>query len=160
MQVVQDVVPANTRVPPDTHSAKNPNVNPGSPASAPPAVCFGTGSKGFLKIGESYFVNEDGKAPATPVDVGSNAFFGHLLPAGGWILDAVAGCARGAVARGGLHRASRSTALRWSWEAPRTGSSRSVTHTTEAAGYLAVSSAVTIWEPSIRASRAQVYMVP
>ena len=91
MQVVQDVVPANTRVPPDTHSAKNPNVNPGSPASAPPAVCFGTGSKGFLKIGDVYFVNSNGNAPATLVDAGSDAYFGLTLP-DNFILEAATGC--------------------------------------------------------------------
>ena len=91
MQDAQNIIPADTRVPPDTDPAKNPNVNSGPPASSPPAACFGAGSTGFLKIGDSYFVNSNGKAPATLVDVGSNAFFGLTLP-NDRILESVVGC--------------------------------------------------------------------
>ncbi|KAH9851153.1 hypothetical protein C2E23DRAFT_261168 [Lenzites betulinus] len=75
-----NVVKPATPVPPDVDPSRNPTVNAGPPASAPPAACFGAGSHGFLKIGDSYFTNENGKAPATLVDVGSNAFFGLTLP--------------------------------------------------------------------------------
>ena len=80
MQNAQNVIPANVPIPPDTDPAKNPNVNQGPPRDAPPAACFGAGSQGFLKIGDAYFTNENGKAPAALVDVGSRAFFGLTLP--------------------------------------------------------------------------------
>ncbi|KAI0757834.1 hypothetical protein C8Q80DRAFT_1265676 [Daedaleopsis nitida] len=91
IQEAQDVVPANVPIPPDTDPAKNPNNNAGPPPNAPPAACFGAGSQGFLKIGDTYFTNENGKAPATLVDVGSDAFFGLNIPTSR-TLEAVVGC--------------------------------------------------------------------
>ncbi len=75
-----NVVNPATPVPPDVDPSRDPVVNSGPPAGLPAAACFGAGSKGFLKIGDTYFVNENGKAPATLVDVGSDAFFGLTLP--------------------------------------------------------------------------------
>lgn len=92
MQNAQNVIPPQTPIPPDTDPAKNPNVNQGPPPNAPAAACFGAGSTGFLKIGDSYFTNANGNAPATLVDVGSDAFFGLTLP-DDRTLESVAGCA-------------------------------------------------------------------
>ncbi|KAI0365298.1 hypothetical protein BV20DRAFT_767203 [Pilatotrama ljubarskyi] len=75
-----NVIKPATPVPPDVDPSRDPVTNSGPPAGAPPAACFGAGSKGFLKIGDTYFVNENGKAPATLVDVGSDAYFGLTLP--------------------------------------------------------------------------------
>ncbi|KAI0751303.1 hypothetical protein C8Q80DRAFT_1156547 [Daedaleopsis nitida] len=80
IQSSSNVVQPATPVPPDVDPSKNPTLNTGPPAGAPPAACFGAGSQGFLKNGDTYFVNENGKAPATLVDVGSDAFFGLTLP--------------------------------------------------------------------------------
>lgn len=75
-----NVINPATPVPPDVDPSRDPVINSGPPAGIPAAACFGAGSKGFLKIGNAYFVNENGKAPAALVDVGSNAFFGLTLP--------------------------------------------------------------------------------
>ncbi|RPD59677.1 hypothetical protein L227DRAFT_611879 [Lentinus tigrinus ALCF2SS1-6] len=91
MQNAQNVIPPSTPIPPDTDPAKNPNINLGPPPNTPAAACFGAGSKGFLKTGDSYFSNANGKAPATLVDVGSNAFFGLTLP-DARTLEVIIGC--------------------------------------------------------------------
>ncbi|KAJ8496397.1 hypothetical protein ONZ51_g1160 [Trametes cubensis] len=75
-----NVMNPQTRVPPDTNPPNNPNVNSGPPASVPPAACFPAGSKGFVKIGDSYLINQNGKAPATLVGVGSSSYFGMTIP--------------------------------------------------------------------------------
>ena len=91
MQDAQNVIPADTPIPPDTDPVKNPNLNSGAPPDTPAAACFGAGSQGFVKIGDSYLTNENGNAPATLVDVGSDAFFGLAIPTD-FILVAVDGC--------------------------------------------------------------------
>ncbi|KAI0750084.1 hypothetical protein C8Q80DRAFT_1120148 [Daedaleopsis nitida] len=50
-----------------------------SPSGLPPAKCYGAGSKGFVKINDSFFTNNNEKAPAVLVDVGSDALFGLTL---------------------------------------------------------------------------------
>ncbi|KAI0660064.1 hypothetical protein C8Q70DRAFT_932972 [Cubamyces menziesii] len=67
-----NVINQQARVPSDTSSPNNPSVNSGPPPNS--------GSKGFLKLGGSYFTNADGKAPAELVGVGSSAYFGLMLP--------------------------------------------------------------------------------
>lgn len=69
-----------TRSPPDTAPINNPVINNGPPPNVPPAACFPAGSTGFVKIGDAYLVNQNGKAPATLVDVGSDAYFGMTIP--------------------------------------------------------------------------------
>ena len=90
-QDAQNVIPPSTPVPPDTDPMKNPNLNSGPPPNSPPAACFGAGSRGFVKIGDLYLTNENGRAPATLVDVGSNAFFGLTIPTDRTV-EAVVGC--------------------------------------------------------------------
>ncbi|KAH9896052.1 hypothetical protein C8Q73DRAFT_665065 [Cubamyces lactineus] len=75
-----NVINPQTRIPPDTSPPNNPVVNSGPPPNVPPAACFPAGSKGFLRLGDSYFTNANGKAPAELVGVGSNAYFGLTLP--------------------------------------------------------------------------------
>lgn len=86
-----NVVNPATPVPPDVDPSRDSVVNSGPPAGTPAAACFGAGSKGHLKIGDAYLVNENGIDPATLVDVGSDAFFGLTLPISYAILP-VDGC--------------------------------------------------------------------
>ncbi|KAI0660053.1 hypothetical protein C8Q70DRAFT_913797 [Cubamyces menziesii] len=76
----QNVMNPQTRSPPDTAPINNPVINNGPPPNVPPAACFPAGSTGFVKIGDAYLVNQNGKAPATLVDVGSDAYFGMTIP--------------------------------------------------------------------------------
>ena len=69
-----------TRTPPDTAPPNDPVVNSGPPPNVPPAACFPAGSTGFVKIGDTYLVNQNGKAQATLIDVGSAAYFGITIP--------------------------------------------------------------------------------
>ena len=76
--------PAEAPVPPYVDPALDPNVNhvtntDGS-SPFPPAACFGAGSQGTLKVGDVFFTNENGIAPATLVNAGSDAFFGLDIP--------------------------------------------------------------------------------
>ncbi|KAI0819149.1 hypothetical protein BC628DRAFT_1333748 [Trametes gibbosa] len=86
-----NVVNPATPAPPIVEPSKNPSVNSGPPAGAPAATCFGAGSKGALKLGDTYFVNENGIAPVTLVDAGSDAYFGLEIPTPRYIAQAV-GC--------------------------------------------------------------------
>ncbi|KAI0641666.1 hypothetical protein C8Q79DRAFT_1077354 [Trametes meyenii] len=73
-----NVINPQTPISPPTDPAVDPTRNRGNP-SAPPAACFGAGSTGFLKVGNSYFGRNDTKAKATLIDAGSKAYFGLSL---------------------------------------------------------------------------------
>ena len=76
MDTAKDVMDPTVPIPPNLDPAKNPLLNTGPPPNAPPAACFGAGSKGFLKIGDSVI-----QTAATLLDAGSNAYFGlNLAP--------------------------------------------------------------------------------
>ncbi|TBU25013.1 hypothetical protein BD311DRAFT_670462 [Dichomitus squalens] len=79
----QNVINPQTPIPPNIDPAKNPNYNAGPPPGIPAAACFGAGSNGFLKLGDTYVsTNTDGTlGGATLVDAGSDAFFGLRAPA-------------------------------------------------------------------------------
>ncbi|KAI0631822.1 hypothetical protein C8Q77DRAFT_1159558 [Trametes polyzona] len=80
MEAESNVINPKTSVTPVVDPSHNPTLNTGPPPGVPPAACFGAGSQGFLKLGDTYFSNANGKAHATLVNVGSDAFFGLNLP--------------------------------------------------------------------------------
>ncbi|KAI0740092.1 hypothetical protein C8Q76DRAFT_665789 [Earliella scabrosa] len=92
MDTAKDVMNPTVAVPPDLDPAKNPLLNSGPPPDTPPAACFGAGSRGFLKVGDAYVTNANGKAAATLLDAGSNAYFGLNLDPDNRPMVPISGC--------------------------------------------------------------------
>ncbi|KAI0363440.1 hypothetical protein BV20DRAFT_1039936 [Pilatotrama ljubarskyi] len=99
-QVADQVTSASSSISSAMQSVQN---NPQSnvpPAAAAAAKCFKAGSLGFLKIDGPYFTEGDHKAPASLVDVGSDAYFGLEIPTTRALVS-IPGCPAGVYTQSG-----------------------------------------------------------